>query len=255
MIANPTPRYYKIYRLLKQTLENREFDSNEPLPGENALAEKYGVSRLTIRRSLDLLQQEGLIERRQGSGTYPTASKVNVQALPVDIKKLLAHLDKLGSNTRAVLLGFEYEKPSADVRNRLELTANTRVQKATRVRYHDKAPFSYLVTYVPEHIGKRYTEQELAAQPIQGIFRKLGICMASAEQSFTATLADAHHAEALDIDVGAPLLCIKRVVRDTANTPVEYLIASYNPSRFEYRMTMSAKQSNGEDVWVMDESH
>lgn len=255
MIANPTPRYYKIYRLLKQTIENREFDNNEPLPGENALAEKYQVSRLTIRRSLDLLQQEGLIERRQGSGTYPTANKVKVQPLPADIKKLLAHLDKLGANTKAVLLSFDYEKPSADVQHRLELPANARVQKATRVRYHDDAPFSYLVTYVPEHIGKRYTEQDLAHHPIQQVFRKLGIRMASAEQSFTATLADAHHAEALDIDVGAPLLCIKRVVRDTANTPVEYLIAAYNPGRFEYRMTMSARQSKGEDIWIMDESH
>ncbi|MEO6984629.1 MAG: GntR family transcriptional regulator, partial [Paralcaligenes sp.] len=54
MISNPTPRYYKIYRLLKQGIENHEFSPNDAMPGENALAERYHVSRLTIRRSLDL---------------------------------------------------------------------------------------------------------------------------------------------------------------------------------------------------------
>ncbi len=253
MIANPTPRYYKIYRLLKQAIENREVDNNEPLPGENALAEKYQVSRLTIRRSLDLLQQEGLVERRQGSGTYPRLDKVKVRPLPADIKKLLAHMDSMGAHTKAVLLSLDYEKPPADVQTQLELPANARVQKATRVRYHDNAPFSHLITYVPEHIGKRYTEQDLARQPIQTIFKNLGINMASAEQSFSATLADEHHARALNIDAGAPLLCIKRVVRDTANTPVEYLVATYNPQRFEYRMALSNKRSKGSDIWVVDD--
>lgn len=254
MIANPTPRYYKIYRLLKQTIENREFGDNEPLPSENALSQTYQVSRLTIRRSLELLQREGLIERHQGLGTFPITANIKAQPLPADINKLLAHLSNMGASTRAQLLDFGYETPNADTRRQLELATNAKVQKAIRVRYHDQAPFSYLITYVPEHIGKRYTEQDLVQHPIQALFRKLGIRMASAEQSLTATLADAHHAEALDIEIGAPLLCIKRIVRDDRNTPVEYLIAAYNPDCFEYRMTLSSKRSKGKDIWVRDDT-
>ena len=254
MIANPTPRYYKIYRLLKQAIENREFSNNEALPGENALAEKYLVSRLTIRRSLELLQREGLIERRQGSGTYPTARNVQAQPLPADINKLLADLNKMGATTRAQLLSFLYEAPNPDVQNQLELPDKARVQKSIRVRHHNGAPFSYLITYVPEHIGKRYTQEELTQDPLQTIFRRLDIHVASAEQSLTATLADAHHAQALQVEIGSPLLCIKRTVRDITNRPVEYLIAVYNPLRFEYRMTLSNKQPKGEEAWVLDES-
>ncbi|SHI11002.1 GntR family transcriptional regulator [Pollutimonas bauzanensis] len=255
MINNPTPRYYKIYRLLKQALENRDFASDEALPGENALAEKYQVSRLTIRRSLELLQREGLIERRQGSGTYPTVSSVKVQPLPADINKLLAHLNKMGATTEAKLLSFAYEMPNPDVQNRLELAANTAVQKAIRVRYYEGAPFSYLITYVPEHLGRRYTEEDLMRHPLQALFKKSGMRAAAAEQSLTATLADTQHADALAVEVGSPLLCIRRVVRDAGNRPMEYLIAAYNPARFEYRMTMSNKRSKGEDAWIMDDSH
>lgn len=252
MISNPTPRYYRIYRLLKQGLEQREFKQDEPLPGENALAQRYGVSRLTIRRSLELLQREGLVRRRQGSGTYPLYSSVGGQPFSADINKLLAHLNRMGADTRARVLEFAYETPSPDVQGRLELAANAKVQKAIRVRYYEDTPFSYLVTYVPEPIGKRYTANDLTHLPIQTIFRKLGIKLASAEQSLTARLADAHHAQALGVEVGAPLLCIHRVIRDIDNTPIEYLVADYNPERYEYRMAMSNKRAQGRDSWVMD---
>lgn len=249
MIANPTPRYYRIYRILKHTIESRQFGDNEPLPSENALAQKYQVSRLTIRRSLELLQREGLIERRQGLGTYPIAGNIKVQPLRADINKLLAHIGTMGANTWAKLLSFGYETPVAEVQNRLELPAKTRVQKSVRVRYYDDEPFSYLVTYIPEHIGKRYTEQDLERYPLQSLFKKAGVRVASAEQSLTATLADIHHADALRVEVSSPLLCIRRLVRDVDNVPVEYLIAAYNPQRFEYRMTMSNKRAKGQDIW------
>ncbi|NGM88248.1 GntR family transcriptional regulator [Parapusillimonas sp. SGNA-6] len=239
MIVNPTPRYYKIYRLLKQAIENREYAGNEALPGENALAQKYEVSRLTIRRSLELLQNEGLVERRQGSGTYPIMRDVTVQELPADINKLLADLDKMGTDTQVRLLDFHYEMPNADVQSRLQLPRGMQVQKAIRVRHHKGAPFSFLTTYVPEHIGRRYTQDDLVQYSMQALFRKIGMRAASAEQTLTATLADAEHANALEVDAGSALLCIKRVIRDADGAPLEYLVAAYNPRRFEYRMTLS----------------
>lgn len=253
MIENPTPRYYKIYRLLKQAIENGHYDQQEAMPGENHLAEKYQVSRLTIRRSLELLQRDGLIERRQGSGTFPTARNVATHPLPADINKLVAHLNKMGTGTTARLLSFEYETANDTARHHLELPANSKVQKATRVRYHKDAPFSYLVTYVPEDIGCRYTEQDMTRAPLQMLLKGLGIRLGSAEQSFTATAADAHHAEALNVEISSPLLCIKRLTRDTKGRPVEYLIAVYNPECFEYRMALSNKRSKGTEGWILDD--
>lgn len=252
MITNPTPRYYRIYRLLKQAIESRQFASNEALPSENALAHEYKVSRLTIRRSLDLLQQDGLVERRQGLGTFPRPGNIKTAPLPADISKLLARLSEMGSSTQASLLSFGYEMASPDVCTKLELPQGAKVQKAIRARYHDDLPFSYLVTYVPEHIGRQYTEADLVQRPIQSIFKSLGMKLASAEQSISAILADMQHAEALRVDAGSALLRISRVVRDANGTPVEYLIAAYNPARFEYRMTLSNKRSKTGDTWVAD---
>lgn len=255
MIDTPTPRYYKIYRLLKQAIENGHFAYDEAMPGENVLAAQYQVSRLTIRRSLDLLQQDGLVERRQGSGTFPIAGNAATQPLRADINKLVAHLNKMGAGTQVRLLSFGYESANELVRHQLELPANSKVQKAIRVRYHNEMPFSYLVTYVPEDIGRRYTEEDMTQRPLQALLKGLGIRLGSAEQSFTATVADAHHAQALDVGMSSPLLCIKRLTRNTSGRPVEYLVAVYNPERFEYRMALSNKRSKGVDGWIVDNSH
>ena len=255
MIDNPTPRYYKIYRLLKHAIENGQYVDHEPMPGENVLAEKYQVSRLTIRRSLELLQRDGLVERRQGSGTFPIARNVATQPLRADINKLVAHLNKMGTGTQASLLSFEYETANEMARHQLELPANSKVQKAIRVRHHNNVPFSYLVTYVPEDIGRRYTKDDLAKAPLQALLKGLGIRLGSSEQSFTATAADAQHAEALNIAISSPLLSIKRLSRDTKGRPVEYLVAVYNPEHFEYRMALSNKRSKEGDDWVISDGH
>ncbi|NYT85193.1 GntR family transcriptional regulator [Pollutimonas harenae] len=255
MIDNPTPRYYKIYRLLKHAIENGQYVDNEAMPGENVLAEQYKVSRLTIRRSLELLQREGLVERRQGSGTFPIAGNVASQPLRADINKLVAHLNKMGTGTQVQVLSFGYETANEMARHQLELPANAKVQKAIRVRYHNQVPFSYLVTYVPESIGRRYSEKDMTQAPLQALLKGLGIRLGSAEQSFTATAADAHHAEALQVGISSPLLCIKRLNRDTQGRPVEYLVAVYNPEHFEYRMALSNKRSKGVDGWIVNDSH
>lgn len=254
MIDNPTPRYYKIYRLLKQAIEHGQYDHHKAMPGENQLAEKYQVSRLTIRRSLELLQQDGLVERRQGSGTFPVARNAATTPLPADINKLVAHLNKMGTGTQVRLLSFGYEAANEVARHHLELAGNSKVQKAIRVRYHNNAPFSYLVTYVPEDIGRRYTEEDMTRAPLQMLLKGLGIRLGSAEQSFTATAADAHHADALNVGISSPLLCIKRLTRDRQGRPVEYLIAVYNPDCFEYRMALSNKRSKGTEGWILDDN-
>jgi GntR family transcriptional regulator len=255
MIANPTPRYYRIYRLLKQAMESGQFPAEQAIPSENALASHYKVSRLTIRRSLELLQNEGLIQRRQGSGTYPTP-KVQAQTatLPADINTLMSTISTMGESTQVRLLGFDYQTPNPDTRARLELPANARVQRAVRVRYYKNQPFSYLITHVPESIGRHYTEADLRSTPLNTLFRRQSIEPWEAEQTFSATLADTDQAEALGVEVGAALLCIRRTVRDRNGIPIEYLIASYNPARFEYRMALSHQPSRNNDSrhWVLN---
>ncbi|OZI24720.1 GntR family transcriptional regulator [Bordetella genomosp. 7] len=251
MSDSPLPLYHKVYLLLKQRLRAGGFPYDVPMPGENALAAEYGVSRLTIRRSLDRLESEGLVERRQGRGTFaarPSALSVTQQG--ADIDGLMAHLASMGMQTQVQLLELETVPAAGPVAARLGVAPGALVQRAVRVRSHQGLPFSYLTTFVPDDIGRRIRREDLASKPLLAIFRDLDVRVAGAEQAISAVLAEPGVAELLDVPVGAALLSLHRLVRDESGRPVEWLHAQYRPDRYEYRMNMQAHDMPGQPTWL-----
>lgn len=255
MINNPTPRYYRIYRLLQQAIQNLEYGPDGALPSEHALAEKFDVSRLTIRKSLDLLQQEGLIYKQQGVGTFVTPKHVHKEPIRADINTLMNAVSLMGTHTQVKLLKMEYETPNPFIKNMLQLTSSELVQKSTRVRFYKGRPFSHLTAYVPEKLGRLYTEKELANSSLHSLFLKNGIEIQAADQTLTAILADPEKADALHLEISAALLCIKRLAYDKDQRPVEYLEAAYNPKQYEYRMKLRLdNEHNGGEWSITDEN-
>lgn len=251
MPASPLPLYHKVYLLLKQRLEAGGFATDSAMPGENALAAEYGVSRLTVRRSLDALASDGLIERRQGRGTFAVApATFGAPQHGAGIDALMAHLARMGMHTQVRLLELDTAPATPLVAARLELPPGALVQRAVRVRSHEGQPFSYLTTFVPDDIGRRIRRKDLGAKPLLAIFRDLGVHVARAEQSISAVLAEPGIAELLDVPVGSALLSLHRLVRDASGRPVEWLHARYRPDRYEHRMDMQAHDMPGQPTWL-----
>ncbi|ANN75908.1 GntR family transcriptional regulator [Bordetella flabilis] len=247
---SPLPLYHKVYLLLRQRLLDGVYATEQALPGENAMAQEYGVSRLTIRRALDTLAQDGLVSRRQGRGTFaqvPAQLAAPQQGASVDA--LMAHLARMGTHTQVKLLELAVEPAPPGIAARLEIEPGTPVHRSIRVRSYKGEPFSYLQTYVPDGIGHRISKKALASKPLLQIFGDLGVRVSGAEQSMTAVLADPATAECLGVPVASALLNIRRLVRDAAGQPVEYLDARYRPDRFEYRLDMTAHETPGAPVW------
>lgn len=251
MTTSPLPLYHKVYLLLKQRLAGQGFASDMPMPGETTLAAEYGVSRLTIRRSLQALQAEGLIERRQGRGTFVKAGyPLTRPHRASSMDALMTHLADMGMQTKVRLLEQATLAVPADVAHRMGLDAGEQVHFARRVRSYENAPFSLLTTYVPKDLGQRISRRDLGSKPLLTIFRELGVQIAGAEQSLSAALADPMCAEPLDVPVGSALLRVRRTVRDVSGRVVEYLDALYRPDRYEYRMEMQAHDTPGSPTWL-----
>ena len=86
------------------------------------------------------------------------------------------------------------------------------------------------------------------------LLKLAGVEVGSAEQSFSASLADPQTGAALDVVVGTPLLSINRVVRDRQDRPVEYLRILYRTDRYQYRMSMDAENEGAARSWSTTES-
>tara|TARA_R110002094_G_scaffold115872_2_gene111619 strand:- start:104 stop:919 length:816 start_codon:yes stop_codon:yes gene_type:complete len=228
----------RVYLQLKEEIARGVHTEGGLLPGEQKLAVMLDVSRVTIRRAMDALAADGLVERRSGAGTRvcQTGKKPTLAA---DFTTLIPQVVQMGQDTTARLLSFRYGAAPASVARAMEITPDARMQVAVRLRLVEGQPFSHLTTYVPEGIAQNYTEAELATTPLYQLLERSGVKVETAHQSVSATLASPDVAEVLGLSIGAPLLALDRVVRDAGGRGVEYLSALYRPDMFRLEMSLS----------------
>lgn len=228
-----------VYLSLRDAISNGEHSEGALLPGENRLAQSFGVSRITIRRALHALAAEGWIEKRTGAGSVVLPRDGDDPRIAANFATLVPQLAQMEDRTTARLLSFGYGPAPDTVATALGLDRKAIVQTATRIRLADGQPFSHLTTHVPEAIARNYDEADLATQPLFRLLERSGVTVDSAQQSVTATLAVPDVAAALGVPVGAPLLSLSRVLRDAGGGGVEHLSALYRPELFRLEMTLT----------------
>lgn len=228
----------RVYLLLRDEIAAGLHRVGSSLPGEQRLAQQFGVSRVTIRRALDALAADGMVQRCAGSGTIVRDNGA-AAGVSVDFTTLLPQLVDMDRRTTARLLSFSYGAAPQRVVEAMCLPAGARVQTAVRVRLIDEAPFSHLTTYVPAEIAAGYTEADLATTPLFRLLERSGVQVCDARQSVSAALASPDAAEALGVSVGSALLSLRRVVRDAEGRGVEYLSALYRSDLFHLEMSMT----------------
>jgi GntR family transcriptional regulator len=256
--ALPLPKYHQIYLVLREQLEEGRFAGG--VPGELLLMKEFGVARVTVRRALERLVAEGLIERAPGRGTVavrreasPAAAAEGAGASRAHLSGLLENIVSMGLRTSVQVLEVEQIPCPAPVAARLALPAGAPVQKAVRVRSTREGPLSHITTYVPAGLAQGFGRRELARKPILILLEESGVPIGRAEQTISARLADAAVARALGVEVGSALLAVNRLVFDAHERPVQWLQGLYRPDRYQYRMQLSRVGDIDAQVWVSKE--
>jgi GntR family transcriptional regulator len=245
-----SPLYHQIYLILRQRIADGDFGQDGTLPSEQDLAEFHGVSRITTKRALDELAKDGLVVRERGRGTRVVPGRMGPR-VSGEATGAFDPLRAMGGATDVDLKSFGYVPADEDVATALGIAPGTPVQRAVRVRSAGGDPFSHLTTHVPEDIARQFDADDLANFPILSLFERAGVTPQGAEQSVSATLADMVVAERLGIDVGAPLLRIRRVVRDDQGRAIELLVALYRSDLYRLTMTLS-RDLDAPAAWSAD---
>lgn len=242
------PLYHQIYVLLREQILSGVYGDRALVPTELTLARTHGVSRITAKRALDELKAEGLVERRRGRGTS-VAPRIESRPVSANLGGLIENLLMMGLETAVEILEFDYVAAPDPVQRALELPVGAEVQRAVRVRRYNGVPLSHTVSYVPAVLGRSYAREDLAKAPLLALLERAGCLIGSAEQTITATLADAAVAPRLAVQVGAPLLSIARTVCDQTGRPVEHIAILYRPDRYAYQMKLTRVQGDATKLW------
>jgi GntR family transcriptional regulator len=132
----------------------------------------------------------------------------------------------------------------AAVAERLALAPRSLVTEIKRVRFLNRAPISFEVTYVPTEVGARLAKADLETRDIFLILESdVGIQLGNADLTIEAGLADAAVARHLRIERGAPVLMIERLTHSAQRRPLDFEYLFYRGDAFRYRLSIERKQT------------
>lgn len=238
-INSKIPLYYQLENVLREKIVSGHFESGTRIPTELELIKQYNVSRITVRQSLQTLAEEGLIERRQGSGTYVSERRSEKRKFSEDIH-LTSSLDELmalGVDSQIQVLEMNLVEADEHEAEVLQLKIGTPIYRLKRLRLYNSKPFGLLINYLPEEIGAKLAASELSGGALlHTIENKLGIKLEYARQEIKAELADSYIAELLEVRPGTALLSFERTVFSEQKAPVEFVHSLYRSDLYGYSM-------------------
>jgi len=233
-----SPLHHQVYLVLADGIATGRYASGEPLPTEEQLTQLFSVSRITVRRAMTSLQNDGLIER--GAGRRTIVRPQIGQPLSVRAASVIENIAAYGAETVATVLEFDYVAAPGFLRDRLWDARDNPVQRAVRVRRQESDPVMYLTSYVPAALGRTFTADELNRIPMFQLLGRAGARISGGEKIVSATLAEPLVASRLEIKVGAPLLEMRSMMLDQESRAVEYVEMLAIPERLKLRIQVPA---------------
>lgn len=242
------PLYYQLETILKKKILAGDISPGAVLPSETALADKHGVSRVTVRQALSLLEQQNLIVRRRGKGTYVADKVPSIES--AKFSGFMQDLITMGIKTKARILSQGMIEPPDRLRGCLKLGESEQVLRIEKVRLVEGSPLSYIINYLPPDIGHKVQAYDLTSKPLLTVLEEnLGVRAVEAIQTVEATVADAEVAPLLDVTLGDPLLKVERTVLDADQRPVEHVSVLYRADKYHFLVRIKRGESAGPGGW------
>lgn len=226
-------KYMDIAKELKRQIYAGKYPAGEPLPNQKDLAAKFGTSRVTIQKVLDLLSSEGIVYTRQGSGTYVKNNLVTLSKFDATVDQYVgatainAHG---GHPLTSKILRFEFRLPNKSEQEKLNLGPADTIYDIIRLRLQDGEPRGIEHTKMPVSRIPGITEDILHKSIYNYIEHDLGQQIGAAYRIIRADIPDQYDLEYQDATDKTPILEVEQIVSFTDGTPFEY---SRNRHRYD----------------------
>lgn len=223
-------RYQEIAEAIRADVAAAVFAVGELLPSESELSETHGASRVTIRKALEQLRDEGLVDSRQGFGWFVGSDTVR-QSLDT-LETIEDQLADAGRVSRRQVQSFGFIAAPAEVAPLL----GEEVLEVVRLTLADNEPFAQVTVWCHAALGADMSRSDVEESTFVFL---LADRLGHATQVISAVSADEATALALDVELGSPLLRVRRVTTDTLGGNALVSEHLFPADRTEFEVTLS----------------
>lgn len=217
LIQVRTIRYHQIAEELRSRILSGEYAAGRLMPSEAELSSEFAVSRVTVRKALEILRDDNLVNSRQGFGWFVAGDTV---------RQPLARLATIEDQMRASgavperrVLEFAFEKAPKDVSRAL---GTSQVLRVRRVNLADGEPFAIVTVWCSGELGQNLSRADVERSPF---YELLDVPLRGAMQTIGADAATQDEANILKIPAGSPVL---RCVRTTSSVDDKVVLVSHH---------------------------
>ena len=227
-----SPLYHQLMQRISDDIDKGRYPVGSRIPPEHELEAEYQVSRVTVRRALAELTAEGLLERKQGKGTFVSTPRISQ-----DLKSVHSFYDACRLNGRSPSTRVVHVKETAaDALDIAELNVQDgdRVVETLRLRLAD----GEAVVLEKNHFSMAYAwlENENLGGSMYNVLREYGVEAKSATHDISIVYATEKQAGLLGVEPGSPLMRLREVVYDQKGRPLHNSLQLIRGDRFVFRI-------------------
>lgn len=225
------PAYIRIHDAIKKEIDGGVWEIGQRLPSERDLADDYEVSRMTLRQAITLLVEEGILERRVGSGTYVASHRVQEKMRgTTSFTEIVRSQGKMPSSQ---LISYQRKTANETEIQQLQLKATDTVVRMERVRFADNVPLVFEVASIPEKLIQSFNQEDITEHFFQTLTDN-GYEIGKSQQTIYAKNASERVANYLKVPKNHAVLALTQVSYFTDGRPFEYVHSQYVGDRFEF---------------------
>ena len=228
---DPTPLYLRVQEQIKAAIAAGNLKPLEALPGERDIAEAFNVSRVTVRKAISGLVEQGLLTQRQGSGTFVAAPPQRVEQPLSRLTSFTEDMRLRGLAASVRWLARTVTLASPDEAMRLSLSPSDTVSRLRRLRLANNVPMAIECATVPTRF---LADPNLVEASLYDVLEANGALPVRALQRLRAANLSPEDAALLDVSPGAAALAIDRMSYLEGGTPVEFTQSFYRGDAYDF---------------------
>lgn len=232
------PLFAQIKQILEGEIRAGHYGPGQPLPSEAELADRFGVSRMTLRQAMLELVYDGVLERARGRGTFVRHHQLYKRLISSpNIIGLYDSIAAQGKELVTQVRGVKVVPAPAPVAHHLEVAPGTPVVHLERLRFVDDIPLTLQTSYLPHSLVPGLESEDLSrGSLVQLLERRYGYRLVFARQVISAQNASLTDARLLAVKPGAALLHMEKLSCTTGRRPIEFVSMLLPPDRYQFHI-------------------
>jgi GntR family transcriptional regulator len=239
---HPEPLWVQAVDLITEQIATGVLKPGMRLPPERELCQLLNISRVTLRKALTSLVDDGVLNASHGRGWYVAARGASKE-WPSSLESFTEAAHRMGLTPTSRVLRAEVAPANLDEADELSIAPGTPLFQLERIRFLNGVPIAVDNNVVPADSVPDFVDRDFSEESLYSALSQAGIEFLRADSTIEAREADAYLAEHLDLTVGKPVLAMHQIVYDRADKPLFASTIRYSGER--YRMRTFFARSGG----------